>query len=100
MSLIVAGEFAYLAAQTGDTYHRDRLADVVQWALNSIELYPAVMGYGRLGVMSERFCPSDGLLEERYPDGTPASTWFTYNGWGAAAALEGLISTPITKEIP
>jgi hypothetical protein len=100
MSLIVAGEFAYLAEKTGDTYHRDRLADVVQWALNSIELYPEVMGYGRLGVMSERYCPSDGLLEERYPDGTPASTWFSYNGWGAAAALEGLISIPITEKTP
>ena len=93
IALIVAGEFAYLAEKTGDTYHRDRLADVVQWALNSIELYPEVMGYGRLGVMSERYCPSDGLLEERYPDGTPASTWFSYNGWGAASVLEGLISS-------
>jgi hypothetical protein len=55
------------------------------------------MGYGRLGVMSERYCPSDGLLEERYPDGTPSSTWFSYNGWGAAAALEGLISGLSTK---
>lgn len=91
MGLIINAELRYLAAQTGDDYHRQRQQDGVQWALNSIELYPGVMGYGRLGVISERFCPSDGLLGERYPDGSFASTWFSYNGWGAAAMLEGLL---------
>ena len=56
-----------------------------------MELYPEKAGYGRYGVLTERFCPSDGLLIERYPDGTPASIWFSYNGWAAAAALEGLL---------
>jgi len=91
MAQIVAAELRYLAEQTGDAYHRARMEDGLQWALNTLALYPDVTGYGRLGVMSERFCPSDGLLEEHYPDGTPASTWFTYHGWGAAAALEGLM---------
>jgi hypothetical protein len=95
MGLLIASDLRYLAAQTGDEYHAQRLQDGIQWALQSLELYPDVMGYGRLGVMSERFCPSDGLLEERYPDGTPASTWFTYNGWGAAAALEGLMEEEV-----
>ena len=35
-------------------------------------------------------CPSDGLVTERYSDGTPCSTWFSYNGWAAANALEAL----------
>lgn len=91
MGLMINTELRYLDEQTGDDYHRRRQQDGIQWALNSLELYPVVMGYGRLGVISERFCPSDGLIEERYPDGTFASTWFSYNGWGAAAALEGLL---------
>ena len=40
--------------------------------------------------MTERFCPSDGLTIETLPDGTPSSIGFTYNGWAAAALLEGL----------
>ncbi|MFR9233326.1 MAG: hypothetical protein ACLVLH_10100 [Eisenbergiella massiliensis] len=35
----------------------------------------------------ERWCPSDGLVTERYSDGTPYSSWFTYNMWSAANIL-------------
>ena len=92
MGLLINPELRYLAEQTRDPYHLARCENGVQWALNTLALYPAVTGYGRLGVVSERFCPTDGLLIERYPDGTPASTWFSYNGWAAAAMLEGLTS--------
>lgn len=96
MALIVTEELRYLAEQTGDPYHRSRLEDSVQWVLNTMELYPDVINYGPLGVLSERYCQSDALLLELYPDGTPASVGFSYNGWAAAAALEGLLE--ITHE--
>ena len=40
--------------------------------------------------VAARFCPSDGLTLETFPDGTPSSLWFACNGWAAAAVLEGL----------
>jgi hypothetical protein len=91
MGLLVAGDLAYLAAETGDDYHRRRMEDGRNFTLNAIALYPGETGYGEPGVLTERFCPSDGLLSERYPDGSPASVWFSYHVWGAANALEGLL---------
>ncbi|MGL1891285.1 MAG: hypothetical protein OCD02_06625 [Spirochaetaceae bacterium] len=90
MGLIVTEDLEYLADVTGDDYHRQRADDAVAWVMSSMELYPEIMGYGRYGVLSERFCPSDGLTIERYSDGSPCSTWFSYNGWAAANALEAL----------
>lgn len=99
MGLIITPELHYLAEQTGDAYILARCEDGLRWALQCLELFPSVAGYGRLGVMTERFCPSDGLLIERYADGTPASLWFTYNAWAAASVLEGLtLSTPLAPE--
>jgi hypothetical protein len=61
------------------------------WIMNTMELYPDVTGYGRYGVLSERTCPSDGLLAERYADdGSPASTWWSYNAWAAGSAMEAI----------
>ena len=40
--------------------------------------------------MSERFCHSEGLLTERWPDGKPASTWFALMPWASGSLLEGL----------
>lgn len=42
--------------------------------------------------------PSDGLVTERYSDGTPYSSWFTYNMWSAANILEALTDI-IGKEV-
>ena len=91
MGLMVTGELMWLTEQTGDNYWRVRAEDGVYWIMQCMELYPDITGYGQYGVLTERFCPSDGLLIERFDDGTPASIWFTYNGWAAAAALEGLL---------
>lgn len=91
MGLIVTGDLLWLAKETGDTYWKQRAEDGVRWVIQCMELYPQTSGYGRFGVLTERFCPSDGLLEERFDDGTPSSMWFTYNGWAAAAALEGIL---------
>ena len=46
--------------------------------------------YGKTGWMSERFCHSEGLLTETYPDGTPSSTWFALMPWACGCILEGL----------
>lgn len=90
MGLLVTSDLEYLAKQTGDSYYQQRADDGVNWLMATMELYPDTMGYGRYGVLSERTCPSDGLVTERYSDGTPCSTWFSYNGWAAANALEAL----------
>lgn len=91
MGLIVTGDLLWLANETGDGYWKERAEDGVRWIVQCMELYPKKSGYGHFGVLTERFCPSDGLLSERFDDGTPSSIWFTYNGWAAAAALEGIL---------
>jgi len=93
MGIFVSADLKYLAEQTGDEYHQARYEDGIAFALNIISLYPEVAGYGAAGVITERFCPSDGLTIETYPDGSPSSIWFSYNGWAAAAALEGLVES-------
>lgn len=91
MALIITEDLHYLAEQSGNTYHRKRADDAVAWAMQCMELYPETSGYGSYGVLTERFCPSDGLTVEEYPDGSPASLWFSYNGWAAANVLEALL---------
>jgi hypothetical protein len=91
MGVYVAQALRAVAAATSDAYHGERAEDGLDWAVNCVEVYPDHTGYGARGVLTERWCPSDGATLERYPDGTPASMWFSYNGWAAAAALEGLI---------
>jgi len=91
MGLLVTSDLQYLAEQNGDSYYRRRAEDGINWIMATMELYPDTMGYGCYGVLSERTCPSDGLTTERYSDGTPSSTWFSYNAWAAANALEALV---------
>ena len=93
MGIFVTRELFYLADQTGSEYHRRRAQDGVDWSINIVSLYPDVATYGKRGVLTERFCPSDGLTVETFPDGTQSSIWFSYNGWAAAAVLEGLVET-------
>lgn len=90
MELIVDADLRYLARVTGDNYHMSRAEDSLAWAMQNLERYPEKDGYGQYGMMSERWCPSDGLLSERYSDGSPSSTWFSYNLWAAANALEAI----------
>ena len=93
MGIYLAADLDYLAKQTGDDYHQSRADDGKRWGVNIVSLYPHVSGYGSPGVITERFCPSDGLTVETFPDGSPSSLWFSYNGWAAAAVLEGLTET-------
>ena len=46
--------------------------------------------WGKKGLINERFCYSDSLLAERYPDGSPSSTWFCAHSWASGAVLEGV----------
>ncbi|MFM1852214.1 MAG: hypothetical protein RIS54_1898 [Verrucomicrobiota bacterium] len=92
MGLVITEPLHYLARVTGDTYYRDRADDGVAWALATLELYPEISGYGRYGLLTERYCPSDGLVIETFADtGSPSSLWWTYNAWAAANILEGLL---------
>jgi hypothetical protein len=91
MGVVATSDLYYLAKVTGDSYHQSRAQDGMAWLMNTMELYPEAMGYGRYGVLSERTCPSDGLLAERYyDDNSPASTWWCYNAWAAGSAMEAL----------
>ena len=61
-------------------YDHDTRSNVVEVYIGYLrkKLYPDVVGYGCYGVLSERTCPSDGLLVEQYYDGSlaVASTWW------------------------
>ena len=98
MGVIADDDLRYLADQPGDEYHRSRADDSTAWLMQNLECYPEKTGYGRYGVVSERWCPSDGLVTERYSDGTPYGSWFTYNMWSAANILEALTDI-IGKEV-
>jgi hypothetical protein len=91
MGVVATQDLEYLAKISGDSYHQSRADDGMAWLMNTMELYPDVVGYGRYGVLSERTCPSDGLLAETYADdGSPASTWWSYNAWAAGSAMEAI----------
>jgi hypothetical protein len=91
MSVVATDDLEYLARITDDSYHRARADDGIAWLMNTMELYPDVMGYGQYGILSERTCPSDGLLSEHYyDDNSPASTWWSYNAWAAGSAMEAI----------
>lgn len=90
MSSSVVDEMLYYVRQTGDAYVRSRLEDTVRWSCQVSSTYDGEYDYGRKGWMSERFCHSQGLLTEKYPDGSPASTWFALMPWACGCILEAL----------
>ncbi len=90
MSSSVMDEMAYYLRQREDAYIRSRLEDTLLWSCQCHATYDGEYGYGKAGWMSERFCHSEGLVKERYPDGTLASTWFALMPWACGSILEGL----------
>lgn len=90
MSSSVVDEMLYYLASREDAYIRSRLEDTVGWSLQTFSRYDREYDYGKAGWMSERFCYSQGLLTERYSDGSPASTWFALMPWAVGCILEGL----------
>ena len=90
MSSTIIPEIKYYVNLRADEYVRSRLEDTVKWSLQTFNTVDKEYGYGEPGWMSERFCFCQGLLTERYPDGSPASTWFALMPWAAASIIEGL----------
>jgi len=94
MGVNITSELLYIYKKTGDDYHLNRSMDGLCWGLATADMYPETTGYGRLGVITERYCPSDGLTVEKYSDtGEKSSIWFTFNGWAGVSILEGLTET-------
>ncbi len=91
MALITLEDFYYFYGKTGEEYYKQRALDTYAWAMNIMELYPSVTGYGCYGVLTERYCPSDGLVTDTNKEGQLASIWHSYNGWAAANVLEGIL---------
>ena len=90
MSSGIMDELLYYSRITGDSICTQRLLDVVSWNVQTYNRFDGEYDFGKMGWMSERFCYSEGLLMERYPDGSPSSTWFYFLPWGAANILEGM----------
>jgi hypothetical protein len=80
----------YACEITGDHYIASRLYDTLEWTLNAYLQYDGHYGWGKKGMINERFCYTDSLLAERFPDGSPAGTWFCAHAWASGAVLEGL----------
>ena len=98
MSSSVVDEMIYYTKYVDDTYVYNRLQDTILWSCQTYNTYPKEYGYGKKGWMSERYCHSEGLLKETYPDGSPASTWFALMPWAAGCILEGLAGEAWTEE--
>lgn len=90
MSSSVLDEMAYYLSHRDDPYIRNRMEDTRAWSCQCHMIRDGEFGYGRKGWMSERYCHSEGLLTEHYPDGSPASTWFALMPWASGSILEGL----------
>ena len=90
MSSSILDEMFYYLSRKEDAYIRGRLEDTVAWSCQCHNTFDGEFGYGKKGWMSERFCHSEGLVKERYPDGSLASTWFALMPWACGSILEGL----------
>ena len=90
MSSSIMDELFYYVQKTQDAYVESRLTDTLRWSCQTCNAYDKEFDYGKKGWMSERFCHSEGLLTETYPDGSPASTWFALMPWACGCILEGL----------
>ena len=98
MSSSVLDELAYYLHFREDPYIRSRMEDTLLWSCQCHNTFDREFGYGKTGWMSERFCHSEGLLKERYPDGSPASTWFALMPWACGSLLEGLAGEAWDRE--
>ena len=99
MSSSVIDEMIYYTRHKKDEYITSRLKDTILWSCQMHNTFEREFGYGKKGWMSERFCHCEGLLKERYPDGSPASTWFALMPWAAGSILEGLVGDAWDLEI-
>ena len=90
MGSAILKSLSYLAEQTKDPYFADRYRDTLYWTSNVYLHEDGEYDWGKKGLINGRFCYSDSLLAERYPDGSPSSTWFCAHSWASGAVLEGV----------
>lgn len=90
MSNNVVDDMIYYIEQKEDAYVQSRLYDTVLWGAQTYNSFDGEMDFGLKGWMTERFCHSEGLLIEKYPNGTKSSAWFAFLPWGASNVLEGM----------
>ena len=90
MSSTIVDEMLFYLDKRQDDYIKSRVNDVIGWGCQTYNLHDGQYGYGFKGWMSERFCHCEGLLTEKYPDGSPASTWFCLMPWASSSIIEGL----------
>ncbi|MBT1162036.1 hypothetical protein [Bifidobacterium sp. SO1] len=90
MSSNVIGDMDYYLRVRDDEYVRSRMDDTIAWSCQTYNTVDGEYDYGKVGWMSERFCYSQGLLEEHYPNGDVASTWFALMPWAVGSILDGL----------
>lgn len=93
MSNNVVDEILYYLEYRKDEYVEKRLRDTVLWGCQTYNLYDKEYDFGKKGWMSERFCHSEGLVIEQYPDKSPAATWFAFLPWASSNIIEGLTGT-------
>lgn len=98
MSNNVIDEMLYYVNITKDEYVKNRLSDTLNWGMQSYNNFDNEQDFGLKGWMSERFCHSEGLLIEKYPNGEKSSLWFTFLPWGASNVLEGMSGDLWDKE--
>lgn len=91
MGSSILDSIAYAVKELKDDYLKSRLIDTLKWTLTVYLHQDGDYDWGRKGMINERFCYTDSLLAERYPDGSPASTWFCAHSWASGAVLEGLV---------
>ena len=96
MSSSVVGEMLYFIKHANKDkatleYIKSRMEDTVLWGCQTYNHFDKEYDYGKKGWMSERFCYSQGLVVEKYKDGSPSSTWFALMPWASSSVLEGLL---------
>jgi hypothetical protein len=90
MSSNIVDELLYYVENSKDKYVKERMVDVIAWGCQTYNTYDKQYDYGKKGWMSERFCHSEGLVCEKYSDGSLASTWFCLMPWASGSILDGL----------
>lgn len=90
MSSNLVDELFYYLQLREDHYIFQRMMDTINWGCQTYNRYDQEFGFGKKGWMSERFCHSEGLVTEKYADGTLASTWFCLMPWASSSIIEGL----------
>ena len=92
MGSMIISSLHYAYMQTKDEYLRSRLIDTVRWTFNAHMRQDGQFGWGKKGMINERFCHTDAVLHERFANGSPASTWFCAHSWASGSVLEGLMA--------